>query len=200
MSTTETPNAAGTPELYEKRWWALGTLCLSLLIVIIGNTTLNVVMPVLSKRLNATNSQMQWVVAIYSLVFAGLLFSSGALGDRFGRKGALQIGLGIFFVASLLASQSTTMTQLILCRGLMGVGAAFIMPSTLSTVMPAAFAVNVTTQGLPLSNASSVARPLRISPSRLQECALPPIASMSNVVAPFFARTTLSTPQPPSVT
>ena len=136
MTATESTSApSSTPELYAKRWWALGTLCLSLLIVIIGNTTLNVVMPVLSKKLNATNSQMQWVVAIYSLVFAGLLFSSGALGDRFGRKGALQIGLAIFFLGSLLASQSTTMTALIMCRGLMGVGAAFIMPSTLSILV-----------------------------------------------------------------
>jgi EmrB/QacA subfamily drug resistance transporter len=123
------------PELYAKRWWALITLCLSLLIVIVGNTSLNVVIPTLSRKLDATNSQLQWVVAIYSLVFAGLLFSTGAIGDRFGRKGALQFGLVVFLVGSALASQGTTMTQLILCRALMGVGAAFIMPSTLSILV-----------------------------------------------------------------
>ena len=68
-------------------------------------------------------------------MFAGLLFTSGALGDRFGRKGALQFGLATFFVASLLASQATDVTQIIACRAAMGVGAAFIMPSTLSILV-----------------------------------------------------------------
>ena len=68
-------------------------LCLSLLIVFVGNSSLNVAIPTLSRDLHATESQLQWVVAIYSLVFAGLLFTTGALGDRFGRKGALQLGL-----------------------------------------------------------------------------------------------------------
>ena len=68
-------------------------LCLSLLIVFVGNSSLNVAIPTLSRDLHATESQLQWVVAVYSLVFAGLLFSTGALGDRFGRKGALQLGL-----------------------------------------------------------------------------------------------------------
>ena len=75
------------------------------------------------------------MVAIYSLVFAGLLFTSGALGDRFGRKGALQFGLATFFVASLFASQATDVTQIIACRAVMGVGAAFIMPATLSILV-----------------------------------------------------------------
>ena len=120
---------------YQRRWWILGLLCLSLLIVVIGNTTLNVVLPTLSKDLGATESQLQWVVAIYSLVFAGLLFTTGALGDRFGRKGALQVGLLIFLAGSTLASVSSDMTQLILCRGLMGIGASLIMPSTLSILI-----------------------------------------------------------------
>jgi EmrB/QacA subfamily drug resistance transporter len=78
---------------------------------------------------------LQWVVAAYSLVFAGLLFSAGAIGDRFGRKGALQIGLLGFLVAVALASASTAMWQLIACRALMGGCAAFIMPSTLSILV-----------------------------------------------------------------
>jgi EmrB/QacA subfamily drug resistance transporter len=125
----------GSPEAYERRWWALGFLCLSLLIVIVGNTSLNVVIPTLSRKLHASNSQLQWVVAIYSLVFAGLLFTTGAIGDRFGRKGALQAGLAVFFAGSFLASQSTTMSELIACRALMGAAAAFIMPSTLSILV-----------------------------------------------------------------
>ena len=113
----------------------LGVLCLSLLIVFVGNSSLNVALPTLSRDFGATESQLQWVVASYSLVFAGLLFSTGALGDRFGRKGALQFGLATFFVAAAVASQATEMWQLIGCRALMGVGAAFIMPSTLSILV-----------------------------------------------------------------
>ena len=81
------------PNSTTRRWWTLAVLCLSLLIVFVGNSSLNVAIPTLSRDLHATESQLQWVVAIYSLVFAGLLFTTGALGDRFGRKGALQLGL-----------------------------------------------------------------------------------------------------------
>jgi EmrB/QacA subfamily drug resistance transporter len=121
--------------IHRQRWLILSLLCMSLLIVVIGNTTLNVLLPTLSKDLGATESQLQWVVAIYSLVFAGLLFTTGALGDRFGRKGALQLGLLIFLAGSVLAAVSSDMTQLIICRGLMGVGASLIMPSTLSILI-----------------------------------------------------------------
>ncbi len=78
---------------YARRWWMLAVLCLSLLIVFVGNSSLNVTIPTLSRELHASESQLQWVVAAYSLVFAGLLFSTGAIGDRFGRKGVLQLGL-----------------------------------------------------------------------------------------------------------
>ncbi len=120
---------------HEGRWWALAVLCLSLLIVFVGNSSLNVAIPTLSRDLHATESQLQWVVAIYSLVFAGLLFSTGALGDRFGRKGTLQIGLVLFLVGAALASASTEMWQLIACRAVMGAAGALIMPSTLSIII-----------------------------------------------------------------
>jgi EmrB/QacA subfamily drug resistance transporter len=113
----------------------LGVLCLSLLIVFVGNSSLNVAIPTLSRDLGASESQLQWVVAAYSLVFAGLLFSTGAVGDRFGRKGALQLGLVGFLVGAVLASASTEMWQLIACRAVMGASAAFIMPSTLSILV-----------------------------------------------------------------
>ena len=132
---TLTADKSTSSGLYEKRWFALWSLCLSLLIVVVGNTSLNVVIPTLAKELDATNSQLQWVVAIYSLVFAGLLFTSAAIGDRFGRKGSLQVGLVIFLIGSVLASQAHSMMQLILCRGLMGLAAAFVMPSTLSILV-----------------------------------------------------------------
>jgi EmrB/QacA subfamily drug resistance transporter len=136
MSLFTSPTDAHTEEqAYAKRWWTLAVLCLSLLIVFGGNSTLNVALPTLARDLGATESQLQWVVAAYSLVFAGFLFTSGALGDRFGRKGALQLGLGIFFLASLLASQATDTNQIIACRAVMGLGAAFIMPSTLSILV-----------------------------------------------------------------
>jgi EmrB/QacA subfamily drug resistance transporter len=136
MTTTSTSTAPSLDDgLDPRRWWTLSVLCLSLIIVFVGNSSLNVAIPTLSERLHASNSQVQWVVAAYSLVFAGLLFSAGALGDRFGRKGALQLGLMLFLVGAALASASTTMTQLIACRALMGAAAALIMPSTLSILV-----------------------------------------------------------------
>ncbi len=135
MTDTLTRPTPDEHALDPRRWWMLGVLCLSLLIVFVGNSSLNVAIPTLSRDLHASESQLQWVVAAYSLVFAGLLFSTGAVGDRFGRKGALQLGLLGFLVAAALASQSTSMAQLIACRALMGAAAAFIMPSTLSILV-----------------------------------------------------------------
>ena len=125
--------AAAAP--YARRWWTLGILCMSLMIVTMGNSVLNVAIPTLSRELHATTSQLQWSIAAYSLVFAGLLFTAGAIGDRFGRKGALQLGLIGFLVGTLLASLSTEMWHIIACRAFMGACAAFIMPSTLSILV-----------------------------------------------------------------
>ena len=100
MTTTTTAPRTEAETLYARRWWALAVLCLSLLIVFVGNSSLNVTLPKLSTDLHATESQLQWVVASYSLVFAGLLFTTGALGDRYGRKGALQLGLLLFLVGA----------------------------------------------------------------------------------------------------
>ena len=136
MSPTDTAvPAPAESELYDRRWWALAVLCLSLLIVFVGNSSLNVAIPTLSRELHATESQLQWVVAIYSLVFAGLLFTTGALGDRFGRKGALQAGLVLFLLGAILATESTEMWQLIGSRAVMGAAGALIMPSTLSIII-----------------------------------------------------------------
>ena len=121
--------------MHARRWWTLAVLCLSLLIVFVGNSSLNVAIPTLARDLGASQSQLQWVVAAYSLVFAGLLFTAGSLGDRFGRKGALQLGLLVFLGAALLATFSDQMWQLIASRALMGGAAAFIMPSTLSILV-----------------------------------------------------------------
>jgi EmrB/QacA subfamily drug resistance transporter len=133
VSRTVTARAVDTAD--PRRWWTLAVLCLSLILVFAGNATLNVAIPTLSRDLQATTSQLQWVVSIYSLVFAGALFTTGALGDRFGRKGALQVGLLMYLAGALLATVSTDMSQLIACRALMGLAAAFIMPSTLSILI-----------------------------------------------------------------
>jgi len=110
----------------------LAVLCLSLLMVVVGNTVLNVAIPTLVGELDATSSELQWMVDSYALVFAGLLLTAGALGDRFGRKGALTIGLAIFGAASAISALATTPDQLIATRAVMGLGAAFVMPATLS--------------------------------------------------------------------
>jgi EmrB/QacA subfamily drug resistance transporter len=132
-----TPDLATTidPRVHARRWWTLAVLCLSLLIVFVGNSSLNVTIPTLSRVLGASTAQLQWVIAVYSLVFAGLLFSTGAIGDRYGRKGALQFGLALYLLACMLATASNAMWQLIASRAVMGVGAAFIMPSTLSILV-----------------------------------------------------------------
>lgn len=120
------------PEVYRRRWWILVVLCTSLIIVIVGNTALNVALPTLARELDADTTQLQWMVDAYALVFAGMLFTAGALGDRFGRKGALQLGLVVFLGGSLLAASASTAEVVIAGRAVMGLGAAFVMPSTLS--------------------------------------------------------------------
>ena len=107
-------------------------LCTSLFMVVMGNTVLNVALPRISADLAASGSQLQWMVDAYSLVFAGLLFTGGALGDRFGRKGALSIGLAIFGLASAAATFAQGPAVVIGARATMGLAAALVMPATLS--------------------------------------------------------------------
>ena len=123
-----------TSRAYQRRWWILAVLCLSLLVIIVDNSILNVAIPTLVRELGATNSQLQWMVDSYTLVFAGLLLTAGSLGDRFGRKGALQLGMVVFGVGSLASALIDTPNQLIATRALMGVGGACIMPATLSII------------------------------------------------------------------
>ena len=116
----------------DRRWWTLAVLCLSLLVIGLDNTILNVALPTLQRDLDASASQLQWIVDVYMLLFAGVLLTAGSLGDRFGRKRALTFGLLVFGAGSLGAALATSPALLITMRGLMGVGGAFIMPSTLS--------------------------------------------------------------------
>lgn len=120
-------------------WWTLSILCLSLVMVVLGNTVLNVALPTLVRELDASSTELQWMVDSYALVFAGLLLTAGALGDRFGRKGALVIGLVIFGSASFASTFATEAVHIVATRAVMGLGAALVMPATLSiltTVFP----------------------------------------------------------------
>jgi EmrB/QacA subfamily drug resistance transporter len=118
--------------IYERRWWALAVLCMTLLVITLDNTILNVAIPALVKDLEASTSQLQWIIDGYTLVFAGLLLTMGSLGDRFGRKGALMVGLAIFATGSMLSGLATSATMLMITRASMGIGGALIMPATLS--------------------------------------------------------------------
>ena len=130
MSSATTSDA----RVYARRWKTLAVLSLSLLIIGLDNTILNVALPSLQKEFDASTSTLQWMVDSYLLVFAGLLLTTGTLGDRFGRKLALQVGLLLFGGGSLSALLVETSAQLIAVRSIMGLGAALIMPATLSII------------------------------------------------------------------
>src|SRR5438270_13820454 len=121
----------------QRRWFTLLVLCLSLVVIVRDNTILNVALPTLAKLksaggLGASASQLQWIVDSYVIVFAGLLLTAGSLGDRFGRYKALAFGLTVFGLGSASSAFAGSANMLIFTRALMGIGAAFIMPSTLS--------------------------------------------------------------------
>src|SRR4051812_30197357 len=116
-----------------RRWAILAVLCTSLLLVMLGNTALNLALPNIAADLGLSSAAQQWVVDSYSLVFAGLLFTTSSLGDRFGRKGVMQAGLVLFTVATGFAAfAATSGAGLITARAVMGLAGAMIMPSTLS--------------------------------------------------------------------
>jgi EmrB/QacA subfamily drug resistance transporter len=110
----------------------LAAVCVSLTAITMNLSLLNVGIPTLSRELGASNTGLQWIVDGYSLVFAGFLLAAGSLGDRLGRRDVMAAGLVIFGVFSALAALSKTTDQLIAARSGMGLGAAFVMPMTLS--------------------------------------------------------------------
>jgi EmrB/QacA subfamily drug resistance transporter len=117
---------------HARRWWTLGVLCMSLTVISIDNTILNVALPSIVRQLGAAGSQLQWIIDAYIIVFACLLLTAGALGDKYGRKQALTGGLAIFGLFSAVAAFANSPLLLIIARGLMGIGGAFIFPTTLS--------------------------------------------------------------------
>src|SRR4051795_1176523 len=122
------------PLIHRRRWFLLAIMCTSLVMVVMSVAGLNVALPSIQKSLGATSSDLQWIVDAYSLVFAALLLPAGALGDRFGRKKALLLGLAIFAVGSVIGGIATGAGQVIAGRIVNGIGAAFVMPATLSLI------------------------------------------------------------------
>jgi EmrB/QacA subfamily drug resistance transporter len=123
------------PQATSRRWWILGVLCLSLFMVVVDNTIVNVALPTLSTELGATSTDLQWVVDAYTLVFSALLLAGGHLGDRFGRRRALQVGLVVFAATSALAAATSSIVALVGVRALMGIGAALVFPATLAIII-----------------------------------------------------------------
>ena len=121
-------------EPHPRRWFILAILTLSLVLIVASVSSLNLAIPSIQRALNASAAELVWINAAYALVFAGLLLPAGAVGDRFGRRGSLQAGLGTFIVAASLATFSESTTQLIVLRAIMGIGAALTMPATLSII------------------------------------------------------------------
>ncbi|MFF7853896.1 DHA2 family efflux MFS transporter permease subunit [Streptomyces sp. NPDC007904] len=139
MTTPAAPGRRVPEAVHRRRWVILGVLMLSLLIVVLDNSILNVAIKTISTPaptgLGATQSELEWAINAYTLVFAGLLFSAGLLGDRLGRKKVLIGGLAVFGAGSALAAFSGSPAELIGFRALMGLGAAFVMPATLAVLM-----------------------------------------------------------------
>jgi len=121
-------------EGHPRRWAILSVLVVSLLVVVLDNTILNIALPTIQRDLGATQSQLVWAVDAYVLVFAALLFSWGVIGDRIGRKKVLIIGLTLFAIASAIAAFSNGPSMLIGMRALMGVGGAAVLPTTLAII------------------------------------------------------------------
>ena len=117
---------------HPRRWAVLAVMCLAVFVTVLDGTIVNVALPSLTVDLGASTRQLQWIVDAYLLVFTGLLLAAGGLGDRYGRKRALVVGLALFAITSAYAGMADSANELIVGRGLMGVGAALIFPATLA--------------------------------------------------------------------
>jgi len=128
------PAPAPAGSIHARRWYTLAVLCLSLLIIVVDSTIVNVALPTFSRQLHASTSGLQWIVDAYTLTFAALLLLAGTIADRYGRHYALAGGLVTFAAGSLAAVFTDTTAELIAARAVMGIGGAFIMPATLSII------------------------------------------------------------------
>ncbi|MRR32439.1 MFS transporter, partial [bacterium] len=120
---------------HQSQWLVLAVMCISLFIISIDATVLNLALPSIAADFKATTAELQWVMDAYTLIFASLLITTGALGDRYGRKLLLIIGLALFGIGSLGAALSVSTIMLIAFRALLGLAGAMIMPSTLSILI-----------------------------------------------------------------
>lgn len=138
-TTAASPRQSVTEAVRRRRWAILGVLMCSLLVVMLDNSILNVAMKTIAQPaptgLGSTQSQLEWAINSYTLVFAGLLFTAGLLGDRLGRKKVLLFGMLVFGAGSVLSALSHSSGQLIAFRAVMGFGGAFILPATLAIIM-----------------------------------------------------------------
>ncbi len=129
---------------------ALAVICLSVFVISVDATIVNVALPTLSRDLGADTAQLQWIVDAYTLVMSGLLLSAGSLSDRYGRRGWLSSGLALFALTSAVAAQMNSADALIVARSAMGVGAAVIFPTTLGLI------TNIFTDPVPRAKAIGV--------------------------------------------
>jgi EmrB/QacA subfamily drug resistance transporter len=137
--TAVTPEAATRPlhedpAIHGRRWFLLGIMCLSLVLVVMSVSGLVTAIPTMQQALGASASDVQWILDAYAVVFAGSLLTAGAIGDRFGRKRALIFGLFVFGAGAFIAGIASDAGQVIAGRAVMGVGAGFVMPATLSII------------------------------------------------------------------
>ncbi|MFI6431936.1 MFS transporter [Rhodococcus oryzae] len=135
MTTLATKPVSRMEQPYRWRWAALGVLCLSLLIVVMANTALIVAAPDMTRDLGLTSAQLQWVIDGYTVPYAALMLLAGVIGDKYSRRGALLTGLLVFGGGAVFGSLADTTTAVIAARMTMGVGAAIIMPATLSLLV-----------------------------------------------------------------
>ncbi|MFE2379568.1 DHA2 family efflux MFS transporter permease subunit [Streptomyces sp. NPDC059398] len=137
-----------------RRWWALGALVASMLVLGFDMTILNVALPTIAGDLGATSGQQQWMADAYLVVFAALMLPAGLLGDRFGRRRMLIAGLGVFLAASLVGAFAGDVSWVIAARALMGVGGALVMPLAIS-VLPSLFPRGEQTRAIGMISAAS---------------------------------------------
>lgn len=127
-------SATSPPPGHRRRWAILAVTCLSVFVTVLDGTIVNIALPSLSRELGASTRELQWIVDAYLLVFTGLLLAAGGIGDRFGRRLSLIVGLLVFAATSAYAGSADTAGSLIFGRALMGIGAAFIFPATLAII------------------------------------------------------------------
>lgn len=137
-----------------RRWWALGAMVASMLVLGFDMTILNVALPTMAQQLGATTGQQQWMADAYVVVFAALMLPAGLLGDRFGRRRMLITGLGIFLVGSLIGSLTTSVGAVIAARAVMGIGGALVMPLAMA-VLPTLFPAEERTKAMGIVTAAS---------------------------------------------